>query len=118
MKITLNIGLARNDGKPDNTILRAVAVLNQCGFLIYSADIQMSSTEHTLCATVQHVKHRGFLKFDLHNVASRLGQDCIAAAYIDSLNGKIIGEMHGPEVGKWGKFDSQYFLFPHAKEAA
>jgi hypothetical protein len=118
MKLHLNIGLARNDGKADNGLLRTVAVLNQCGFLIYAADVQQSSTEQTLCATVQHVKNYCYLKFDLHNVASRLGQDCIASLEI-SVTGRLVnGALHGPESAKWGRFDPQYFLFPKVQESA
>lgn len=117
MKLHLNIGLDRNDGRAPNTILRTIAVLNQCGFLIYNADVQQSATEHTLCATVQHCNRAPFLAYDLHNVASRLSQDCIAAAQIKTT-GRVVGSLHGPECTKWGDFNPQHFLFPHIQESA
>jgi hypothetical protein len=118
MKLHLNIGLARNDGKANNGLLRTVAVLNQCGFLIYAADVQQSATEQTLVATVQHVKDACYLKYDLHNVASRLAQDCIAALEVSPTGRLVNGELHGPECAKWGKFDPQYFLFQKVQESA
>ena len=80
MKLILNVGLARNDGRPDNGLLRTVAVLNQCGFLIEHADVQMSETEQTLVAEVRVIRP-ATVDFDLYTAASRLAQDCIAAAY-------------------------------------
>jgi hypothetical protein len=117
MKLHLNIGLARNDGRPDNGLLRCIAVLNQSGFLLHRADVQASDTEPTLCASVHYAKAKHFLKYDLHTVSCRLAQDCIVAVEIDQV-GKLHGELHGPECAKWAPFDQSFFLFPQAQESA
>jgi hypothetical protein len=116
MKLTLNVGLARNDGRADNGILRTVAVLNQCGFMIDAANVQLSDTEHTLVAVVRVLRPET-LPFDLYTVAARLAQDCIAAAQRDS-NGNLLGGLHGPEFGKWGEFNPEFFLTLNSKEYA
>ncbi|KVD50577.1 hypothetical protein [Burkholderia ubonensis] len=116
MQFHLNIGLARNDGKPDNTILHTVAVMNRFGFLLVAGDIQQSATEQTLCAAVRYTGKRD-VTHALHALAKELAQDCIAQATIDWL-GKITGLLVGPDAAKWGAFDSKYFLFPRHLEAA
>ncbi|NUX98752.1 hypothetical protein [Paraburkholderia youngii] len=116
MQFHLNIGLARNDGKPDNTVLHTVAALNRYGFVLVTGDIQQSATEQTLCAAVRYHGKSG-LHATLTALALELAQDCIAQAEIDWL-GKITGQLVGPNASKWGEFDSECFLFPRVKEAA
>ncbi|KWK67212.1 hypothetical protein [Burkholderia ubonensis] len=119
MQFHLNIGLVRNDGKPDNTILRTVTVLNRFGFVLAHADVQQSDTEQTLCAAVQFQRqsnHRA-VHDQLYAVCRELAQDCIAKASLD-WTGKVSGELVGPEASAWGEFDSKYFLFPRHLEAA
>lgn len=116
MQFHLNIGLARNDGKPDNTILHTVATMNRFGLLLVAGDIQQSATEQTLCAAVRYTGKQIVTPL-LHALAKELGQDCIAQASIDWL-GKITGSLVGPNAEKWGAFDSKYFLFPRHLEAA
>lgn len=115
MNLLLNVGLSRNDSRPDNTILRTVAVLNQCGFMIHHASIQYSTTEPTLVAEVR-VLRPATLPFDLYTVAARLAQDCIASA--QQIDGNPVGALHGPEHAKWGVFNPEFFLLPNAKEYA
>ncbi|AOJ69200.1 MULTISPECIES: hypothetical protein [Burkholderia] len=115
MQFHLNIGLARNDGRPDNTILHTVATLNRFGFLIVTADIQQSATEQTLCAAVKYTGRAPTAA--THALAAELAQDCIAKAEID-WTGKITGQLVGPQRCEVGAFDSKFFLFPRHSEAA
>ena len=118
MKLLLNVGLARNDGRPDNTILRTVVVLNQCGFLIRQASIQQSDTEPTLVAEVRTERSPESAEFGLWSCAVVLGQDCIAAAQPVFDGGALVGSLHGPGAAKWGAFNPDLFLTLDAKEYA
>ncbi|MBR8006559.1 hypothetical protein [Burkholderia vietnamiensis] len=117
MKLILNVGLARNDGKPDNGVLRTVAVLNRCGFMLVHGEVQQSTTEATLVAEVRYTGMPGMHEHDLYGVCRALAQDCAAMAFV-GFDGIVYGALHGPQADKWGAFDPQYFILPRQTEFA
>ena len=106
MKVTLNIGLARNDGRDDNSAGDTLSVLFAGGWLdkVYQLRIATSETERTL--VIQCEAGGGPLGFGLYPVADSLAQDCIAVRNDDTGEGALLG----PQAAKWGEFNPDYFL--------
>jgi hypothetical protein len=93
----LNIGLARNDGKPDN---RPADVLDFLGARVARHAVHQSDTERTLIVeTVSAVP--GAVLWEL---CERTAQDCIARVSGGS------GELIGPKSELWGAFNPAFFL--------
>lgn len=97
----VNIGLARNDGRPDNKVDGVLAFLERLGFNIGAYRVAQSSTEQTL---IVQLGGPGALAmpapfFDL------LAQDCIA---VRDETGQ--GSLVGPKAADWGEFDPAQFL--------
>lgn len=112
MKTIVNIGLARNDGAPDNGILHVVVKLNQLGFLLRAGEIfevtHANGTERTLVAEVDYTHNAAYLPSAIYHLSEQLAQDCIAVGYV--VDGKVIGgDLFGPKTAEWGTFDPQYF---------
>ncbi|QYD70119.1 hypothetical protein KZJ38_07365 [Paraburkholderia edwinii] len=113
MKTILNIGLARNDGEPDNGILHVVAKINQYGFIIRAGEIHevthAHGTERTLIAEVKYTRNEAYLPTAVYHLSQDLAQDCIAIAN-QSDNGVISGAIYGPKAAEWGEFDPRFFV--------
>lgn len=106
MKMTLNIGLAR-EGKPNLTADEVLDALKTAGLLVGQNTIVQSDTEPTLVVEVwmdpSVLIPAGAA---VYQVAVALDQDCIAARI--SWNGQ--GRLIGPRAAAWGAFDARFFF--------
>lgn len=109
MKLILNIGLAR-EGKPDIGPCVALNVLRANGFIVEASKLDVSDTERTLVAVVDH-QPVGATKAssELYFAAHRLGQDCVAVLGDDG------GALIGPRADKWGAFNPAFFIMPDGR---
>jgi hypothetical protein len=114
-RLALNIGLARNDGQPDNSPEHAEQCLRDSlaafGFgMLYEAPVEVrrSATEQTLVGYVIVVHdcepQTDALRKAINACSIELAQDCIAVR-IDGA-----GELIGPNAAAWGTFNPQYWL--------
>ncbi len=125
--LTLNIGLARNDGSSALvSVLSVIRALNDRRFFVTRMTERMSATEPTLVVTVEDALCvMPYVKARLKGVAEDLHQDCIAArldvmrhpGWTGDFRAIGSGDLFGPEVGKWGDFNPAFFL-EHDEEAA
>ena len=104
MTTTFNIGLARNDGRPDNSIAVVVSQLLARGLLegVKQIRIADSETERTLVLQAEIFPSH----FEIHRLAGALAQDCIAVRNDATGRGFLVG----PNAAKWGEFNPDYFL--------
>ncbi|CDK30080.1 hypothetical protein AMP1_8 [Burkholderia phage AMP1] len=115
MNTILNIGLARNDGKPDNGVLHVVASLNEYGFKLVAGEVfevtHAHGVEQTLIAEVEYQHNAIYLPAAVKALADELAQDCIAVGYLQdgTLQG---GDLYGSKAAEWGPFNPQYFFCP------
>lgn len=115
MNTILNIGLARNDGKPDNGVLHVVASLNEYGFKLVAGEVfevtHANGTKQTLIAEVAYQHHAQYLPAAINALSLELAQDYIAVGYV--IDGKLQGgDLYGPKSAEWGPFNSEYFVMP------
>lgn len=116
IRTILNIGLARNDGKPDNGILHVVAKLNDYGFKLVAGEVfevmHGKGTEQTLIAEVEYQHHAQYhIGVAVHVLSLKLAQDCIAVGYVS--DGSVLGgNLYGPKAHEWGQFNPEYFVLP------
>lgn len=96
----VNIGLARPDGKPDNTPGEVVAALRMAGADVSEMQVHKSDTEDTVVARLSHP----LTPDQAHAVSEALGQEAIA----QHVNGQ--GELYGPSAEGWRPFNPDYFL--------
>lgn len=118
--LSVNIGLARNDGGADNSPAHAEQTLRDAlaafGFgMLYEApvEVRQSATESTLVGYFILV-HDGQPQADalrkaINACSIELAQDCIAV----HIDGK--GELIGPKADAWGPFNPQYWLIPASR---
>lgn len=116
MKTILNIGLARNDGAPDNGVLRVVASLNEYGFKIVSGEVHEvtheKGVERTLVVAVAYQHHEQYIPAALNSLSRHLAQDCIAIGYVDDNDSIRGGDLYGPLAAEWAPFNPAYFVLP------
>lgn len=104
---TINIGLARNDGLPDNSLKDTIYQCWKNGLNIRfwkEARVfygRWKGTEKTLVAVITGEPCPAVLSA----LCVILHQDCIAVKYVDGT-----GELIGPNADKWGKFNPEYFI--------
>ncbi|KVE35707.1 hypothetical protein [Burkholderia sp. BDU5] len=115
MNTILNIGLARNDGKPDNGVLHVVASLNEYGFKFVAGEVfevtHGNGTAQTLIAEVEYQHHAQYIPQAIAALSDELAQDCIAVGYV--IDGKVQGgDLYGPKSAEWGPFNPEYFVLP------
>ena len=114
MKTILNIGLARNDGAPDNGVLHVVVKLNQFGFRLKAGEVHEVThalgTERTLVVEVHPRNDTRTTRASVYRLSVELAQDCIAVGYVDDQGNVIDGELVGPNAVDWGTFDPDYFV--------
>lgn len=104
MRIILNVGLARNDGKTVK-VFDALWAIRNCGIVVSHAKVYDSATERTLVIEGEcsiSVEGR------VCEVARLLKQDCIAVYFPDRNRGSL----QGPNADAWGKFDPRFFVMP------
>jgi hypothetical protein len=94
----LNIGLARNDGKPDNL---PSAVLNQLLDRVIEWTLVVSNTENTLIVEV----FPDLSYAALWVLCESLAQDCVAVYHGYTRWGQLVG----PKAHEWGAFDPAHF---------
>lgn len=115
MDTILNIGLARNDGAPDNGVLRVVASLNDYGFKLLGGEVHevthAKGVERTLIAHVEYQHHTQYLPAAINALSNLLAQDCIAVGYVE--DGKLRGgDLFGPLAAEWAPFNPDFFVLP------
>ena len=105
--ITLNIGLARNDGAPDNSLGKTLATLTASMPYDSIVDVRtaQSSTERTLVVLCKETSLIRIHRTALMYLCEQLAQDCVALSDAPGL-----GELIGPNAKKWGSFDPDYFI--------
>lgn len=105
MSYTLNIGLARNDGLPDNTLGETLQALSNARLIkhIVTLRVAQSATEQTLIVKLRVAE---VFKSKINLLCELLAQDCIA------LRGGATnaGSLQGPNAAKWGEFNPDFFL--------
>lgn len=113
MNTILNIGLARNDGAPDNGVLRVVASLNEYGFKILGGEVHEvthgKGVERTLIVPVKYkFNNLVSLAQSITALSNLLAQDFITVgrAIGDTLFG---GDNYGPHAVP---FDPSFFVLP------
>lgn len=100
-RVIVNIGLARNDGGPDNSQYVTVMLLADLGGgQVQCYNVRQSATERTLVAQLA----RPLSDKATHELCAALAQDCIAQRIGE--HGRLIG----PHAAKWGEFNPEYFL--------
>ena len=106
MKMTLNIGLAR-EGKPNLTADQVkTLVARRFSAGVYRVAVYESDTEPTLVvAAVGNPEFLGRYVSEIFSIAETLNQDCIAV-YLGGGVGKLIG----PRAEAWGEFNPAYFI--------
>lgn len=104
MSIILNIGLARNDGKPNNKLVETLAQLD--GYLIDDLRLVNSRTEPTLVVELP-ITTDGAVSL-CQRLCVALAQDCVAVYSLRTASGTLIG----PAADKWGPFDLSLFYLP------
>ena len=97
----VNIGLARNDDRPDNEPDAVLAFLERLGFSIGSYRIGESQTERTLIAQISGHGAKAMPEPFFQTFA----QDCIAAR--DETGA---GVLVGPKAEAWAPFNPAFFL--------
>lgn len=105
MTTTLNIGLARTGGA-NLTLDQAVAAVQAHlgkGAVFALCD---SDTEPTLVVRYAQIDVAGALDDVVHELASALGQECIAY-HFDAIRK---GRLAGPGADLWGAFSPDFFL--------
>lgn len=112
VKTILNIGLARNDGAPDNGVLHVVVKLNQFGFRLKAGEVHEVThalgTERTLVVEV-YPRDGIATRAAVYRLSLELAQDCIAVGFVQ--DGTVTsGELIGPKAADWGEFDPAYFV--------
>jgi hypothetical protein len=111
----LNIGLARNDGAPDNGVLHVVAALNDYGFTLIHGEVHEVThglgVEQTLIAEVKYAHGSPLLPNAVHHLSVELAQDCIAIAHVNE-DGVVLGGLFGPKADEWGPFNTEFFVLP------
>lgn len=95
----LNIGLARNDGKPDNL---PSAVLGLLSTRLGDWSLVVSDTEHTLIVEV--FPDLSFMA--LWILCEDLAQDCVAVHSPGTESGQLVG----PKAHEWGAFNPLQFI--------
>ena len=107
MKITLNIGLAR-EGKPNLTAdeaAQAIRAVLSAGVVRFNQVV--SDTEPTLIvACVGEPKLMGVYMDQVYRTAVALDQDCIAVYWPEVKSGALIG----PNAEAWGEFNPKFFF--------
>ena len=110
--LILNIGLARNDGLPNNTPAFVVAELNRSGLPAASCTVVVSTTEPTVVVRLRRadaLRHGdSSLRHTLHLVSCFLHQDCLAV-YDPEAPG-LTGYLVGPKAKAWGEFNPALFV--------
>jgi len=99
---TLNVGLARNDGRVDNSVEQTLGALG-VDFLVTGSRVAYSSSERTVVVTISTGEDPHKL---LYALSKALGQECIAY----QRTGSSVGWLVGPEAKKWGCFDLNQFI--------
>ena len=96
-----NIGLARNDDRPDNKVDGVLAFLQRLGYTIGAYKVAQSATEQTLIVQLggEDVAKLPQAFFDT------FAQDCIAIR--DNCGA---GALVGPKAEAWGPFDAAFFI--------
>lgn len=103
MTTTINIGLARNDGRADNTIKDVIDELGHALHYVTALRTVQSATEKTL------VIQFDFLSLNetfAHKLCGYLAQDCIAVRHDNTGRGELVG----PKAEAWGKFNPDLFF--------
>lgn len=103
MTVTINLGLARNDGEPDNTIAEALIAVSGGVEYVTAISTAKSETEKTL---VVQFDFSSLSEAYLYNLCEKLAQDCIAVRNDATHEGTLVG----PNAAKWGAFNPKYFL--------
>lgn len=112
MNLTLNIGLAVNNGTFIEAVDAVQAAAN-AGFFIYGSEVHDSDTEPTLVLTATYDGSVGSQHASAYALAEALGQDCIAVyrhPLIAGLQGT--GRLIGPRADAWGAFNPEFFILP------
>ena len=104
MDLLLNIGVAR-EGQEDNTVKIILCYLARVG-AVKAHNVQESDTETTVVAVVRFPESNARALNNVYRLASRLGQDCIAAYDQSTGNGYLLG----PGAEAWGAFNPEFFL--------
>jgi len=106
MKMTLNIGLAR-EGKPNLTTDEVLDALKTAGLLVGQNTIVQSDTEPTLVVSCFAQPHLMTVYMaQVYMVAADLDQDCIAVYWPETNSGALVG----PRAAAWGAFDARFFF--------
>jgi hypothetical protein len=105
MRVTLNIGLAR-EGNSNIGVGTALRELHSLGFAILKHAGHTSDTELTLVAYVRHGGSPAMVANNLFHLSQLLGQDCIAVVN----HGNGARTLIGPRADKWLPFNPAYFL--------
>lgn len=112
MAYTLNIGLARNDGLPDNRLVQVLYELDH--HYISSRIIGLRTSQPLGTTTVEDWTEKtlivqldgGITDFCLTAFCIDLAQDCIAIRNDETGEGRLVG----PNAEKWGAFNPDFFL--------
>jgi hypothetical protein len=109
MLYILNIGLARNDGAPNNTVAQVLQDVQGMGLAYRTGRLLQSDTEPTLVIEAAAPRSGyAWLPEAVHMLAQVLGQDCIA---VFDTQGNDTG-LYGPNAEAWGEFNPEFFLLP------
>ncbi len=100
-EITLNIGLATNDGA-GITDKQAIKELQKLGVKVKVSEVRGSNTEPTLIATLD----KPLTPEQADQLSVKLRQEAI----VQRVDGE--GALYGPAKEKWGPFNPEYFLDP------
>ncbi len=103
MNFILNIGL-KSETLGDITVAQALDAINAAGFFVYRPAVYESDTEPTLVAEIKSDYSYTPMAVRLEQIASALGQDCIAVYHPVVARGRL----WGPK--PWGEFDGRFFL--------
>jgi len=103
----LNVGLARNDGKPDNTPGAVNIACYNVSLQPIAVNYAQSTTERTAIIQLDEKP----TAHQLRQLCVALAQDCIATVELPSAKGRLVG----PKAAVWGPFDPSQFLFPNGR---
>jgi hypothetical protein len=107
MSYILNIGLARNDGAPNNTVAQVLQGMQYTGLVYCTGQLLQSDTEPTLVVEVENTSGED-VSYTVGQLAEMLGQDCIAVCELPA--GPGCGLLAGPNADAWGEFNPEFFL--------
>lgn len=118
MNVTLNIGLATNDGNFIEAVDAVQAAAN-AGFFIYGSEVHDSDTEPTLVLTATYDGAIGSQHTSTYQLAEALGQDCVAVYRHPLIPGLVgQGRLIGPRAAAWGAFNPEFFILPGGERLA